>query len=442
MYANVVKHNVSTPVDTYMTTSFFIRPHKSGSASIYLRINEGRGFQYRLNTGYQINKESSWNSRQQKVRVNSIEHYDLINLQLGKLKSYIESQVVRAKTNKTTRTPEFYKSLITEFKSLENNRKRQSLNNTLGGSFKEFIRDAKSLPIGYGGKTLKEKTIIDFNTTLQLICYFKMDSTELYDIDMNWYYTFISKSEKGGKNQVPLSLNYIGKNVKNIKRVLRYAEEKGKNVNQAFKSRGFQVRQETSSEIYLNEEELSQIRQLRLDETQYAIDLTRDLFMIGAYSGLRVSDYNRLSKQHIKHQYGFDMIEINCQKTNSVVVVPIHPVIKDIMEKYYGTLPPYQNEQLMNKNLKVIGKMTGINELVSISKTQGGKLKTYTKPKYEMIKTHTARRSFCTNAYLSGMDSLDIMALSGHKTEKNFLKYIKVTRHQRAKRIAEHKFFQ
>ena len=86
--------------------------------------------------------------------------------------------------------------------------------------------------------------------------------------------------------------------------------------------------------------------------------------------------------------------------------------------------------------------MTGINELVSISKTQGGKLKTYTKPKYEMIKTHTARRSFCTNAYLSGMDSLDIMALSGHKTEKNFLKYIKVTRHQRAKRIAEHKFFQ
>ena len=25
----------------------------------------------------------------------------------------------------------------------------------------------------------------------------------------------------------------------------------------------------------------------------------------------------------------------------------------------------------------------------------------YKRPKYEMIKTHTARRSFCTNAYLS-----------------------------------------
>ena len=63
------------------------------------------------------------------------------------------------------------------------------------------------------------------------------------------------------------------------------------------------------------------------------------------------------------------------------------------------------------------------------------------RPKYEMIKTHTARRSFCTNAYLSGMDTLEIMALSGHKTETNFMKYIKVTARERAKRIAEHKFF-
>ena len=66
----------------------------------------------------------------------------------------------------------------------------------------------------------------------------------------------------------------------------------------------------------------------------------------------------------------------------------------------------------------------------------------YKRLKYEMIKTHTARRSFCTNAYLLGMDSLDIMALSRHKTEANFLKYIKVTGKERAKRIAKHKFFQ
>jgi len=55
---------------------------------------------------------------------------------------------------------------------------------------------------------------------------------------------------------------------------------------------------------------------------------------------------------------------------------------------------------------------------------------------------HSNIRDCYSYAYLSGMDSLDIMALSGHKTEANFLKYIKVTEKERAKRIAEHKFFQ
>ena len=68
-------------------------------------------------------------------------------------------------------------------------------------------------------------------------------------------------------------------------------------------------------------------------------------------------------------------------------------------------------------------------------------MKAYKMLKYEMIKTHTARRSFCTNSYLLGMNSMDIMALSGHKTTANFLKYIKVTGEESAKRIAEHKFF-
>ena len=58
-----------------------------------------------------------------------------------------------------------------------------------------------------------------------------------------------------------------------------------------------------------------------------------------------------------------------------------------------------------------------------------------------MVSTHTARRSFCTNAYLSGMDSLDIMAISGHTSEKNFLKYIKVTPEQRAVKMSLNPFF-
>jgi len=66
---------------------------------------------------------------------------------------------------------------------------------------------------------------------------------------------------------------------------------------------------------------------------------------------------------------------------------------------------------------------------------------TVLKPKYELIKNHTARRSFCTNAYIAGMPTLDIMAISGHSSEKSFLNYIKITADERALKIAENSFF-
>jgi len=132
--------------------------------------------------------------------------------------------------------------------------------------------------------------------------------------------------------------------------------------------------------------------------------------MIGAYSGLRVSDYNRLTNDNIQNYDGSEMLEVRCKKTNSLVIVPIHPVVKSILIKYYNSLPPSQNEQLINRNLKVLGKLCGMDGEIIVETTKGGRMRAYKRLKYEMIKTHTARRSFCTNAYLLGMDSLDIMA--------------------------------
>jgi hypothetical protein len=52
---------------------------------------------------------------------------------------------------------------------------------------------------------------------------------------------------------------------------------------------------------------------------------------------------------------------------------------------------------------------------------------TDTKPKYEFISSHTARRSAATNMYLTGrMKTYEIMSLTGHTTEKSFFRYIRV----------------
>ena len=59
---------------------------------------------------------------------------------------------------------------------------------------------------------------------------------------------------------------------------------------------------------------------------------------------------------------------------------------------------------------------------------------------HELI--HTARRSAATNMYLTGrMKTYEIMQLTGHTSEKNFFRYIKVTSEQSAKHIAGDSFF-
>ena len=423
-----------------MTTSYYIREHSNAnSASIYIRVSEGRLKQFRFATDYDLNQASSWNENTQSVRTNSIEPYDLINLQLKRLKAFIESEYVLAKSMGIPRSKRFYRSTIDKFQLSEMKVNSDKKLLTLGDAFDLYIGDATS---NRNGIKLSPMTLKTISNSYNHTKYLRMHTILISELDMDWYYEFVERSEQSGRNGEPLSMNYISTHIKKIKRVMRYAEDKGHVVNSSYKSTSFKAPQETASEIYLNEEELSQIRALELSSEQYSLASTRDLFMIGAYSGLRVSDYNRLTNDNLKSHNGSEMLEVRCQKTNSVVVIPLHQITKDILKKHNGSLPPSQNEQVMNRNLKVLGRLCGIDEEIVVETTKGGRMRAYKRPKYEMIKTHTARRSFCTNAYLSKMDSLDIMALSGHKTEANFLKYIKVTGKERAKRIAEHKFFQ
>jgi integrase len=52
--------------------------------------------------------------------------------------------------------------------------------------------------------------------------------------------------------------------------------------------------------------------------------------------------------------------------------------------------------------------------------------------RYELLCSHTARRTFATNEYKAGTPAISIMAITGHKTEKDFLKYIKLNSKEHA----------
>jgi integrase len=100
-------------------------------------------------------------------------------------------------------------------------------------------------------------------------------------------------------------------------------------------------------------------------------------------------------------------------------------------------MPETITNQKFNEYIKEACKAAKIDSLESFTRTVGGKLITETLPKFELVSSHTCRRSFCTNMYLRGLDTLMIRSISGHKTEKSFLKYIKVSQQQHAEMMAK-----
>ena len=124
-----------------MTASFFIRTSKNNpTASIWIRITEGGGQQYRFNTSHRLLKASSWNKNTQSVRTVASESYDLINLQLRRLKAHIESKAVSAKSDGVHRTKSFYAAAIESFTVFEEVAKpKHQVQWSLAEAFERFI---------------------------------------------------------------------------------------------------------------------------------------------------------------------------------------------------------------------------------------------------------------------------------------------------------------
>ena len=82
-----------------------------------------------------------------------------------------------------------------------------------------------------------------------------------------------------------------------------------------------------------------------------------------------------------------------------------------------------------------------IDKPILLQRTKGTLTYAETKPKYDLVTSHTARRSFATNAYLAGLPPISIMKITGHKTESSFMKYIKISEKENAIQLKGHEFF-
>lgn len=235
-------------------------------------------------------------------------------------------------------------------------------------------------------------------------------------------------------NKKDLSTNSLGKLLKNLKVFLKAAHKRGYHENLIYAHEDFRVPEEDTEDIHLEEQELERI--YRHNFINPTLDLVRDWFIIDCYTGLRISDIQMIGKQNLTK----DFIQIANEKTDTRVVIPLHPYVRAILKKHKG-LPRKISDQKMNESIKKVCELAGINEVVLFSITKGGVRKDFYYKKYEMVSNHTARRSFITNLLDAGVPDNQVMDLAGIKKHGTLMKYKKSKKEKTAAILAGHRFF-
>ena len=410
-----------------------LEKNKSLQSLIFLFFSYGKN-RFKYSTGFK-SCFKDWDFKKQRIKNKvGIENKDQINEDLSELESYLIKE---------------YSNLLNDSKNVSNELLKYKLD-----VYTKKIIPNQEIDTNLSFFQVIDKYIQEKENTISIITIRSYKQTRkrleeyekhyrrklMFDyINISFYNDFNTFMEGKG-----YALNTIGKHVKNLKTFLNYALAEGYSSNQRFKSKDFKVATETTTEIYLTDLEIKEM--FDKDLSKYPeLELARDVFLIGCYTGQRISDYNSLSENDIVVIDGIQYFKIKQQKNkkyNREVLCPITKEIRQIMEIRHDGKPPKRiAESSLNDYIKQVGQMLEWDDLIKCEYTKGGEIIIEMIPKYNLIKSHTARRSFCTNKYKAGMSVYDIMLFSGHTTEKEFYKYIRIKDEERASHIVKTGFF-
>ncbi|MCW3786843.1 site-specific integrase [Plebeiibacterium sediminum] len=236
--------------------------------------------------------------------------------------------------------------------------------------------------------------------------------------------------------------NYIGTLSINLKTMCKKARKDGLKVNSNLDDITG-VKDDSVEKIILSFKELETIK--NTDYVREALANARDWLIIGCYTGQRVSDLLKLTKKNIVFKSGLELIELTQIKTGKRVTLPIHPEVKEILDKNDGNFPYKISDVKFNVYIKDVCELAKIDQPTAgaiMKEVEVNGKKEFRKisgvyPKYELITSHCMRRSFATNHY-GDIPTPIIMSATGHATEKKFLIYIGKTATEQAQQLAEY----
>lgn len=235
-----------------------------------------------------------------------------------------------------------------------------------------------------------------------------------------------------------MSIYSVQKNMLILSGILKQAIADGYSENRIFEHKQYNVKiskaddDKQGLDIYLKRDELIKLSELEL---QGGLDRARDGFLLGCATGMRFSDFSKLTSDNLLLEGETLYIQRVNQKTGKLVTLAVTDEIAAIIKKNNSGFPEPLSNQKMNEYLKEIGRLAGMNEPTRQYRNVGGEWIEIHGIKGDFLDSHTARRTAITNMKRKGMTTDDIMAFTGIESRKTVERYIKETPFERARRI-------
>ena len=220
----------------------------------------------------------------------------------------------------------------------------------------------------------------------------------------------------------------IEKQIDFLKWFLRWSVKKGYHSNTTFE--GFNPRLKCTQKkiIFLTFDELTRLKNCKIPETKKYLERVRDVFLFCCFTGLRYSDVFNLKRSDVKENH----IEITTVKTADSLVIELNNHSRAILDKYkdvvfenHKVLPVVTNQN-MNDYVKELAELAEINEPIRETYYKGSQRIDIVTPKYALIASHAARRTFICNALSLGIPPHVVMKWTGHSDYKAMKPYIDI----------------
>jgi integrase len=407
---------------------------KKGFNSIYLRFKEGNSFDIELSTGKKAEK-GKWSAAKQKHNASIHIKHAALNEDLNNLKNAILTNYENTKDSSALINSKWLKAEIQKYFNREDKEDEENIF-YLTSFVEKFIKQSENR-LTKKGTLVSKRTIQHYSTTLKKIRDFEEfigHRVLLKYIDIKFHGMFLAFLI----DEQNLNNNSAGGYIDNIRLFCKAAERKGLEVNKEYKYDEFRSPSNKTEDVYLNELEIEKIVNATMPSDY--LKNAQEWLIIGLRTGLRVSDLLRLNKSFVDD--GF--IQLRTKKTSYPVIIPIHPQVLEVLVANDGNFPRKISDQKFNEYIKKVCFNSGITDEVKGAKlidiNEGKKEKPVFRkrvknfPKHELISSHTCRRSFATNLY-GKFDTMAIMKITGHRSEKQFLDYIKITPKEYAERL-------